>query len=268
MKRITLILLAILLVLALTSCKGRRDAAKMPTDEIKAQIATYSPLPSFKEAFRLLEDFQTKDYAPGISNQLYRIKPQGPYNAFALGVLTADAAMAAKARNKKQLTSVSAEMMNLCSLMGLETDVKRLSTLLTSNLQQGKWNDVEKTLDYMKKTLEDKLWELEDYEYYTLMILGGWTETLNSLGRLLTANYSPEATKALGHESAWDSMQANFELFTNPAIKDTQTYKDVGELIPKVSQLLAGHTDNTYTKEQVEELTKLTEQIKQAFPAK
>jgi hypothetical protein len=146
--------------------------------------------------------------------------------------------------------------------------VKRLSTLLTGNLQQGKWNDVEKTLDYMKKTLEDKLWELEDYEYYTLMILGGWTEALNGLGRTLTANYSPEATKALGHESAWDSMQANFELFANPAIKDTQTYKDVGELIPKVSQLLAGHTDNTYTKEQVEELTKLTEQIKQAFPAK
>lgn len=268
MKRITLILLAIMLVLALTSCKGRKDAAKMPTDEIKAQIASYSPLPSFKEAFRLLEDLEAKDYAPGLSNQLYRIKPEGPYNAFALGVLTADAAIAAKARNKKQLSSISAEMLNLCSLMGLEESVRRFGTLLTGNLQKGRWSETEKALDAMKKTLEDKLWELEDYEYYTLMILGGWTQTVNGVGKILTANYSPEATKALSHESPWNSMQANLEHFSNPAIKGTETYKSIGELLPRVSQILAGHTNNTYTKEQVEELITLTEQIKQAFPTK
>ena len=268
MKRITLILMAIMLLMTLTSCKGRRDAAKMPTDEIKAQIASFSPLPSFKEAFRLLDDLQPKDYASILNKQLYRIKPESPNNAFALGVSTADAVIAAKARNKKQLSSVSAEMMNLSSLMGLEEEVKRLDSLLAGFTKQGKWSDIEKALDAMKKMLEDKLWERKDYEYYTLMILGGWAEALNGAGKILTANYSPETTKALSHESTWSGMQANLELFSKPEIKDSETYKSVSELILKVSQILASHSNNTYTKEQVEELVKLTEHIKQAFPSK
>ncbi len=266
MKRIILILLASLMLLTLASCKGRRDAAKMPTDEIKAQIATYAPLPSFKEAFRLLDDLKAKDYAPSLSDKLYRVQPELHNNAFALGVLTADVVFAAKARNKNQLTAASAELKKLGNLMGFQEEIKRLDSLLPGYIKQGKWSEVEKTLDFLKKRLEDKLWELEDYEYYTLMILGGWTEALNGVGKILTGSYSAEATRALSHENTWKAMQANLELFSAAEFKGTQTYKSLVDLTAKVSQLLASHTDDTYTKEQVEELIQLTEQLKQAFP--
>ena len=239
----------------------------MPTDEIKEQIATYSPLPSFKEAFRLLEDLQAKDYVPSLNAQLYRVQPTIHNNAFALGVLTTDIVLAAKARNKKQLTTTSTELVKLGNLMGFQEETKRLDALLPGYIKQGKWAEIDKTLDSLKKRWEDKLWEQQDYEYYTLMILGGWTEALNGVGKILSSNYSAEATQALYHESTWKSVQANLELFSAPEIKNSETYKSLGDLTVKVIQLLTNHTDKTFTKEQVEELIKLTEQIKQAFPA-
>lgn len=266
MKRIITLLLAGLLLLSLASCKGRKDAAKMPTDEIKAQIATYAPLPSFKEAFRLLETLQARDYAPSLNTQPYRVRSEKHNDAFALGVLTADVVLAAKARNSKQLTATSTELMKLGKLLGFQEEVKRLEGILPSYIRQGKWDEIDKALDSLKKRLEDSLWEQQDYECYTLMLLGGWTEALNGVGKMLSSNYSAETTKALSHDSTWKSMQANLELFSAPEFKDTQSHKSLVELSAKVSQLLANHIGNTYTKEQVEELIKLTEQIKQAFP--
>ena len=40
MKRTLLILMAILLAMTIVSCKGNKEAAKLPDDEIKAQVAT------------------------------------------------------------------------------------------------------------------------------------------------------------------------------------------------------------------------------------
>ena len=263
-----LILLASLLLLTLTSCKGKEDAAKLPSEEIKAQVPTFAPLPSFKEVFRLLENLEAKDYALTLTKQPYRIKQEGPNNAFALGVLTADAVISAKARNKKQLSEISSEMMNLTTLLGLEDEINRLGAELKTLIQQEKWEELDGSLDAVKKKVEDKLWELENYEYYTLMIMGGWTEVLNSVSKVLATRHSAEATKAISQVGTWNSMKANFELMSSPEIKDTQMYETVGDVIPKISQILGKHSNNTYSKEQLDELIKLTDQILRAFPTK
>lgn len=265
MKRTMLIFLVILMALAAISCKGRKEAAKLPDDSVKSQVAAYAPLPSFKEVFRALGEVAAKDYSAVIPQTLFKTKQEGPRNAFALGVLTADAILAAKARNKVRLTEISQEMMNLTALLNLEDEINRMGANLKTLIEQEKWEDLDASLDGVKKSVEDKLWELENYEYYTLMILGGWTEALGNVSRLLAANYKPEATKAINQKGTWNSLAGNFELISTPAIKDSQPFKAALPQIQKVRDIINADTENSYSKEQLQLLIEATDQIKAAY---
>ena len=265
MKRTLLILMAILLAMTIVSCKGNKEAAKLPDDEIKAQVATYAPLPSFKEVFRTLDQVPAKDFSAVIPQKLFKSKQEASRNAFALGVLTADAVMAAKARNKAKLTEISQEMMNLTTLLNLEDEINRMGANLSTLIAQEKWEDLDASLDQVKKSVEDKLWELENYEHYTLMILGGWTEALSNVSRLLANNYKAENTSAVNQKGTWNSLSANFGLVSTPAIKDSAPYQAAVPLVQKVKDILNADTTKTYSKEQLQQLIEATDQIKAAW---
>lgn len=265
MKKVMLVLLAVLIIFSATSCKGKKEAAKLPDEQIKSQIPAYAPLPSFKEVFRALGEVPAKDYSAVIPQKLFKTKQEGPRNAFALGVLTADAVLAAKARNKAKLSEISVEMMNLTTLLNLEEEINRMGANLKTLIEQEKWDELDTSLDTVKKSVEDKLWELDNYEYYTLMILGGWTEALGGVTKLLAQNYKPEITKAISQKGTWNSLAGNFELISTPAIKDSAPYKAAAPHILKVRDIINTDSNNTYTKEQLQELITATDQIKAAF---
>ena len=265
MKRTILIFLAILMAVTIVSCKGKKEAAKLPDDSIKAQVATYAPLPSFKEVFRALGEVPTKDYSGVIPQKLYQTKQEASRNAFALGVLTADAVMAAKARNKARLSEISEGMMNLTTLLNLEDEINRMGANLKTLIEQEKWDDLDASLDQVKKSVEDKLWALENYEYYTLMILGGWTEALGNVSRMLASNYKAEGTKAINQKGTWNSLAGNIDLISTPAIKDSAPYKAAVPHVQKVRDIINADTANSYTKEQLQQLIEATDQIKTAY---
>jgi len=265
MKRMLLIFLAILISLSVVSCKGRKEAAKLPDEAIKSQVPTYAPLPSFKEVFRALGEVPAKDYAAVIPQTLFKTKQEEPRNAFALGVLTADAVMAAKARNKKRLSDISVEMMNLTTLLRLEDEINRMGAELKTLIENEKWEELDASLDGVKKSVEDKLWELENYEHYTLMILGGWTEALGNVSKLLAQNYKVESTKSINQKGTWNSLAGNWELVSSPAIKDSDSYKSATPHILKIRDIINSDQENTYSKEQLQELITATDQIKAAY---
>lgn len=265
MKRMLLIIIAVLIAFSAISCKGRKEAAKLPDEQTKAQIPAYAPLPSFKEVFRALGEVPAKDYSAMIPQKLFKTKQEGPRNAFALGVLTADAVLVAKARNKARLTEISQEMMNLTALLNLEDEINRMGANLKTLIEQEKWDELDASLDSVKKSVEDKLWELENYEYYTLMILGGWTEALGNVSRLLAQNYKPETTKAINQKGTWNSLAGNIELIATPAIKDSESFKAALPLVQKVRDIINTDSANTYSQDQLKELIASTDQIKAAY---
>ena len=209
MKKTVWLIIAIVILMGLVGCKKKEE--KLPSQETASAITTYAPLPSFKEVFRVLDQLQAKDISAAVPADLYKTKQEEVRNAFSLGLLTADATLAAKGHNKKRLSQISSRMMDLTTLLGLEEEVNQMSAELKNLLEKEQWTELETALDTHKKKVEDKLWEMESFDNYTLMLLGGWIEATNRVAWLIKQDYSAEKTKALNQKGTFNSLIGNLK---------------------------------------------------------
>jgi hypothetical protein len=257
------VILAVVILIGLVGCK--KKAKTMPSKETTAAITTYAPLPTFKEVFRALDQLQAKDISSAIPTKLYKTKQEEVRNAFSLGLLTADATLAAKGRNKARLTDISSQMMNLTTLLGLESEVNQMGADLKTLIEKEKWDDLEATLDAHKKKVEDKLWEMESYDNYTIMLMGGWVEAANRVAWLINQSYSAEKTKVLNQKGTFNSMIGNLKTIQAEHITSQPAFAEALGLVEQVKNVIDADTEGTYTKEQLDQIINLTDQIKAAF---
>lgn len=263
MRRLIVIILMVVILLGMAACKKKADT--LPDAETAAAITTYAPLPSFQEVFRVLDQLQVKDISAAIPTTLYKAKQEEVRNAFSLGLLTADATLAAKGRNKARLADISAQMMNLTTLLGLESEVNQMGAELKTLIEKEKWNDLELALDAHKKKVEDKLWEMESYDNYTLMLMGGWVEAANRVSWLIKQSYSADKTKVLDQKGTFNSLLGNLNSIKAEHIVSQPAFKEALAAVEKVKVIINSDTDKTYTAEQLDQIILLTDQVKAAF---
>jgi outer membrane murein-binding lipoprotein Lpp len=263
MKTRMIVVLTMLVLIGMVGCK--KKAENLPGEEVAAAITTYAPLPTFKEVFRVLDQLQVKDISAAIPTTLYKTKQEEVRNAFSLGLLTADATLAAKGRNKARLGEISSQMMNLTTLIGLESEVNQMGADIKALIEKEKWDDLEQALDVHKKRVEDKLWDSESYDNYTLMLMGGWVEAANRVAWLLKQNYSAEKTTVLSQKGTFNSLIGNLKQIKAEHIVNQPEFKEALSLVEQVKAIIDSDKDKTYTQAQLDELIKLTEQVKATF---
>ncbi|GAB1365642.1 hypothetical protein MASR1M36_05130 [Candidatus Cloacimonadaceae bacterium] len=263
MRTKVILILAVVILAILIGCKKKADT--MPSKETTAAITTYAPLPTFKEVFRVLDQLQAKDISAAIPSKLYKAKQEEVRNAFSLGLLTADATLASKGRNKARLNDISSAMMNLTTLLGLENEVNQMGADLKTLIEKEQWQDLEATLDAHKQKVEDKLWEMESYDNYTLMLMGGWVEAANRVAWLIKQNYSPEKTKVLDQKGTFSSLIGNLKNIQAEHIKGQPAFQEALGLMEQLKAVIDSDKEKTYTPEQLDQIINLTEQVKTAF---
>jgi len=91
-------------------------------------------------------------------------------------------------------------MMSLTGLLGLESEVNRLGDEMKTMIEKSDWDGLDKALDFHKEDVESALWEAENYDNYTLMLMGGWIEAANRIAWLVDQDYSAERTKVLAQK--------------------------------------------------------------------
>ncbi|GAB1468327.1 hypothetical protein MASR2M64_10440 [Candidatus Cloacimonadota bacterium] len=263
MKTRLIIVLTVLVLVSIMGCKKKADT--LPAEEVSAAITTYAPLPTFKEVFRVLDQLQVKDITAAIPATLYKTKQEEVRNAFSLGVLTADATLAAKGRNKARLGDISSQMMNLTALLGLENEVNQMGADMKTLIEKEKWEDLEKALDVHKQKVEDKLWDSESYDNYTLMLMGGWVEAANRVAWLIKQNYSADKTKVLDQKGTFNSLVGNLKQIKAEQIVNQPEFKEALSLVEQIKAIIQADKDKTYSLQQLDEIIKLTDQVKTAF---
>lgn len=263
MKVRIIIALLLVMMLATTACKKKAEA--MPDEEVTAQVTTYAPLPSFKEVYSALDKIQVKDISAAVPTTTYKTKQEEVRNAFALGLLTADAVLAAKGRNKAKLAEISAQMMNLTTLLGLESEVNRLGDDMKTMIEKEQWEELDKALDFHKSDVETKLWGSENFDNYTLMLMGGWIEAANRVSWLLSQKYDKDSTKVLAQKGTFNSLINNMKQIETPHIIGQEAFKTALAELEKVKAIIDADQDATYTKEQLKEIVSITDAIKAAF---
>jgi len=261
-------MLVIVLSLLLLMACNNAEKKKLPDQATAKAVSPLAPLPSFKTVFSALDKVAAKDISAAVPATLFKTQQEQYRNAFSLGLLTADATLAAKGRNKTKLTEISTEMMNLATLIGLDKEINQMSDQLKTLIEADKWDELEITLDKMKEKVENKLYDKGDMEMYTIMILGGWTEAANRVGTLINKAYSPEATTVLSQEGTWKMMMGNLNDAKNPKLIETEHFKTALAKAGEMQGIIDSSSAGTYTKEQVQQMIKLTDEIKAAFAKK
>nr|MDK2851569.1 hypothetical protein [Candidatus Cloacimonadota bacterium] len=263
MNRIIVVGSIMIIMLGLFACKQK--AAETPNIEIEQSITTFAPLPSFREVYSALDQIQVRDISAAVPSSVYKTRQEEVRNAFSLGLLTADAVLAAKGQDKDKLIDISTQMMNLTSLLGLESEVNRLGDELKTMIEREDWENLNKALDQHKADIESKLWENENFDDYTLMLLGGWIEAANRVAWLIHEDYSADRSKVLAQKGTFNSLVSNLEQISTPYIVDQEAFQEALALTKEIQAIIQSHDGSGFTKSQLQKIIQKTDQIKAAF---
>lgn len=263
MKTRLIIALVVLAMLFSFACKKKADTS--PGKEVAEQITAFAPLPSFKLVYAALDRVQVKDIAQAVPSSIYQTQQEEVRNAFSLGLLTADAVLAAKGRDKNKLNAISTQMMKLTDLLGLQSQISRLGDDLKRMIEKGDWDSLEEALDAHKEDVEFKLWDSEDFDNYTLMLFGGWVEAANRIAWIIERNYSAQSTNVLNQKGTFNSLMDNLDLISAEHIVQQEAFKKAVALAKELQAVINSDTEGTYSKEQLNEIIEISAKIKAAF---
>lgn len=260
-----IILTALLIViLVVMGCKSK-DAQKLPDANQQATPFVYAPLPPFSEVFKILDYIKIADFDKAIDDKIFSVKQETGQSAFALGVLTADGIISVRGHNKTKLNAIAEEMIKISNFLGLDESILRLADQLKELIGNDQWDELEKALEYYKNEVEGNLYQSQQYDQFTMMQIGGWTEGINRIAWFVNKQYEANKSTVLMQKGTLNHLIKNMEYINTPSIKEAYYFKTTYDKLNEVKQVIDKAQNETYTKEQVNQLIKITQDIKDVY---
>lgn len=227
-------------------------------------VVVFAPLPSFNEMFSALDYLEVKEYDVALEREAFKVPEEVYRTAFALGVNTADAIIATKARNSEKLTDIAVLMMNYARFLGLSDEILRLGDELRRMIEGGQWNDLVEALERYREQVELSLYESRQYDIFTMMQLGGWTQGLNRTSYLLINNYEEKRSDIVAQKGIINSLINNLEVIRDPVLREQEYYVSSREMFNAIKDIIYSF-DRVYPPEAIKELLIHTDEIKNRF---
>jgi hypothetical protein len=262
-KKLILVSVCIL-VLFMVGCKSK-EAKKMPDPNQQSTPFVYAPLPPFHEVFKILDYLKLGDFNQAIDDKVFSTKQEIGHSAFALGVLTADGIISVRGRNKTKLNSIAEEMIKISNFLGLDESILRLADQLKELIATDQWDELEKALENYKNEVEGTLYQSQQYDQFTMMQIGGWTEGINRIAWFVNKKYQADKSSVLIQKGTLNHLIKNMSYINTPSIKDTEYYKTTYDRLNKIKLIIDAPTKETYSKEQIDKLITLSQEIKKTY---
>lgn len=267
MKRI---LIAIVILTIITTmfvgCKKKDNLPPKNAEEVTDYYLV--PLPNLSTILSGLDFLNNADYDKAIGKDIYQADKEVYKTSFALGVITADGVLAVKAKNKTKLMAISTAMIENSKFIGIDENILKLADELQGYVKAEDWKNLELALDKYKIDVESSLFESKRYDLFTLMQLGGWTEGLNRISYLTATNYKADKSTLVDQKGILNELIDNMGKVKNENITKADYFFVAKSNYAKIKQIIYAPTNGTYTKEQLNELNRLTQEIKDSFKAK
>ena len=224
----------------------------------------FAPLPSFNEMFSALDYLEIKDYDLAIEKETFKVTEEVYRVAFALGVITSDAIMATKGRNKDKLNEIAFQMINYAKFLGLSEEILKLADELQNMIRRDQWEELMVSLERYKEQVELSLYETRQYDLFTMMQLGGWTQGLNRTTYLLMNNYQGEKSGIINQKGILNSLINNLNNVRSDRLREMPYHQSTLELYQIIKELIYSQEDE-YPIETISELYTITEKVKMSF---
>jgi len=262
MKTRVLILLTLIIAMTAISCKSR-DKGRFP--DSLGKVTEFATIPSHKAMFLALDRFEETTIS---RVQPFVVRPalqDTMHIAFAWGVLTSDLQLAVRSRDTSWLETTLTRLSEFSPILELEEIIAKIAINVKPMLEQENWNSLENTFYNMQYSIEQMLFEQEEYEIYTLMALGGWTETTYQIASQIISDFQTEITPPLLQEEAWQSLEANLGLIQKDSYVSTSAFKKALAETSRMREILSLENNETLSLEQVGDVVSSTTEIKKAF---
>lgn len=259
-----LILVCLVILIVVFGCKSK-EAQKMPDSNQQTTPFVYAPLPPFHEIFRILDFLKLGDFNQAVEDKTFTTKQETGHSAFALGVLSADGIISVRGHNKTKLNSIAGEMIKISNFLGLDESILRLEDQLKDLISNDQWEELEKALEHYKNEVEGTLYQSQQYDQFTMMQIGGWTEGINRIAWFVNKQYQPDKTSVLIQKGTLNHLIKNMEYINTPSIRDTYYFKTTYDKLQQIKLIIDKPTNDTYSKEQVDKLIELSQEIKEAY---
>ncbi len=264
MVKKVLIISLLVVLLAGFGCKSK-DTKKLPDDNQQITPFVYAPLPPFSKVFMILDYLKLGDFNQAIDAKIFMTQQEIGHSAFALGVLTADGIISVRGHNKTKLNSIAEEMIKISNFLALDESILSLADQLKELISTDQWDELEKALEHYKTEVEGNLYQSKQYDQFTMMQIGGWTEGINRIAWLVNLNYQPEKSTVLMQKGTLNHLIKNMEYVRTPSIKDSYYFKTTYEKLLEIKKVIDASVNDTYTKEQVDQLMVLSQDIKNLY---
>lgn len=264
MYRNVIATLLLVVVVLFPGCRSK-EADKLPDGKQPPTPFVYAPLPPFHEIFRILDYLKLGDYDQAVDDKTFTTRQETGQAAFALGVLTADGIISVRGHNKTKLNAIAEEMIKISNFLGLDSSILRLADQLKDLISNDDWIELEKALEYYKTEVEGTLYQSQQYDQFTMMQMGGWVEGINRISWFVNRNYQLEKSRVLLQKGTLNHLLNNLDYINTPSIKDSYYFKVGREKLNAVKLIIDKPVDGGYSKQQVDNLISLTEEIKQVF---
>lgn len=262
-KKLVIITLSIV-TLFVIGCRSK-EAQKMPDPGQQTTPFVYAPLPPFHEVFKILDYLKLGDYNQAVDEKVFTTKQEIGHSAFALGVLTADGIISVRGHNKTKINAIAEEMIRISNFLGLDENILRLADQLKELINNDQWDELEKALEHYKTEVEGSLYQTQQYDQFTMMQVGGWTEGINRISWFVNKKYSSDKTNVLIQKGTLNHLIKNMEYVNTPSIKDAEYFKATYKKLGEIKVVIDAPVNDTYTKEQVDQLMTLSQDIKKVY---
>lgn len=264
MIRRTIYIYLIVILLIIIGCKSK-EAQKMPDANQQTTPFVYAPLPPFSEIFKILDYLKLSDFNQAVDDKAFTTKQETGQAAFALGVLTANGIISVRGHNKTKLNAVAEEMIKISNFLGLDESILRLADDLKELITNDQWEELEKALEHYKNEVEGSLYQSQQYDQFTMMQAGGWTEGINRIAWFVNKQYQADKTKVLMQKGTLNHLIKNLEYINTPSIKESDYFKVTLTKLQSIKIIIDSSTNDTYSKEQVTQLMNISKEIKDTY---
>ena len=259
-----LIISLLVVLLAGFGCKSKDDK-KLPEGDQQITPFVYAPLPPFSKVFMILDYLKLSDFNQAVDEKIFTAQQEIGHSAFALGVLTADGIISVRGHNKTKLNAIAEEMIKISNFLALDESILSLADQLKELISTDQWDELEKALEHYKTEVEGNLYQSKQYDQFTMMQIGGWTEGINRIAWLVNLNFQPEKSTVLMQKGTLNHLIKNMEYVKTPSIKDSYYFKTTYDKLLEVKKIIDAAVNDTYTKEQVDQLMVLSQAIKNLY---
>jgi hypothetical protein len=170
-----------------------------------------------------------------------------------------------RGRNKTKLNSIAEEMIKISNFLGLDESILRLADQLKELIATDQWDELEKALENYKNEVEGTLYQSQQYDQFTMMQIGGWTEGINRIAWFVNKKYQADKSSVLIQKGTLNHLIKNMSYINTPSIKDTEYYKTTYDRLNKIKLIIDAPTKETYSKEQIDKLITLSQEIKKTY---